>query len=109
MHRYLLGLASLSQTCQALCPPKTALCSSLTVSAPEGASLINITATERHGVTYEGVAGSVDICNVEVYLTHGDAGDAVRFAVWLPLTGWNGRWQGTGGGGVSYLFSYYLP
>lgn len=65
---------------------------------------MNLTAIERHGVTYAGIDASVDICDVEVYLTHGDAGDAVRFTIWLPLSGWNGRWQGTGGGGVSFFY-----
>ncbi|KAI0455054.1 tannase and feruloyl esterase [Xylaria acuta] len=101
-----LALGSLVQICLGSSIPRTTPCSSLTVTPPDGASLINATATERYNVTYDGptyngVAGSVDICDVEVYLTHGDAGDAVRFAIYLPLAGWNGRWQGTGGGGFA--------
>ncbi|KAI1764245.1 tannase and feruloyl esterase [Hypoxylon sp. FL1150] len=101
-----LALGSLFQSCLGSHVPRTTPCSSLTVTPPEGATLINATATERYNVTYEGVtyngaAGSVDVCDVEVYLTHGDAGDAVRFAIYLPLKGWNGRWQGTGGGGFA--------
>lgn len=101
-----LALGSLIQTCLGSCVPRTTPCSSLTVTPPEGASLINATATERYNVTYDGPtfngpAGSVDICDVEVFLTHGDAGDAVRIAIYLPLHGWNGRWQGTGGGGFA--------
>ncbi|KAI1268107.1 putative esterase [Xylariaceae sp. FL1019] len=81
-------------------------CSSLTASPPDGSSLINSTATERYNLTYpaptyNGVGGPVNICDVEVFLTHGDAGDAVRFSIYLPLDGWNGRWQGTGGGGFA--------
>ncbi|TRX88634.1 hypothetical protein FHL15_010493 [Xylaria flabelliformis] len=99
-------LGSLTQTCLGFSVPRTTPCPSLTVTPPDGASLINITATERYNVTYDGPtfngpAGSVDICDVEVFLTHGDAGDAVRFAIYLPLKGWNGRWQGTGGGGFA--------
>ncbi|KAI1144472.1 tannase and feruloyl esterase [Hypoxylon sp. FL0543] len=103
-----LALGSVVQTCLGSSIPRTTStpCSSLKVTPPDGASLINATATERYNVTYDGptyngVAGSVDICDVEVFLTHGDAGDAVRFAIYLPLTGWNGRWQGTGGGGFA--------
>ncbi|KAI1325096.1 putative esterase [Xylariaceae sp. FL0255] len=82
-------------------------CSSLTVTPPEGATVINATGTERYNVTYtlsptyNGVAGSINICDMEVFLTHGDAGDQVRFSIYLPLKGWNGRWQGTGGGGFT--------
>ncbi|KAK5632200.1 hypothetical protein RRF57_007914 [Xylaria bambusicola] len=102
-----LALGSLIQGClgTTLLPPITP-CSSLTVTPPDGTTLINVTATERYNVTYDlptynGVAGHVNICDVEVFLTHGDAGDAVRFAIYLPLNGWNGRWQGTGGGGFA--------
>lgn len=108
-----LGLGSLVQTCLGSTVPHATPCSSLTVTPPEGSSLMNATATERYNVTYDGptyngVAGSVDICDVEVYLTHGDAGDAVRFAIYLPLSGWNGKWQGTGGGGVSRLKNAHI-
>ncbi|KAJ8130607.1 hypothetical protein O1611_g3021 [Lasiodiplodia mahajangana] len=101
-----LALGSMVQTCLGSSIPPTASCSSLTVTPPEGATLINATAIERYNVTYagptyNGVAKSVDICDVEVFLTHGDAGDAVRFSIYLPLAGWNGRWQGTGGGGFA--------
>ncbi|KAI0200826.1 tannase and feruloyl esterase [Astrocystis sublimbata] len=99
-----LALGSLAQMCPGSSVLRTSPCSLLTVTPPDGTSLINITATERYNVTYDGPtfngpAGSIDICDVEVFLTHGDAGDAVRFTIYLPLEGWNGRWQGTGGGG----------
>ncbi|KAI0404818.1 tannase and feruloyl esterase [Xylaria palmicola] len=101
-----LALGSLVRICLGSSTPPVTRCSSLTVTPPDGASLINATATERYNVTYDGptyngAAGRVNICDVEVYLTHGDAGDAVRFAIYLPLDGWNGRWQGTGGGGFA--------
>ncbi|KAI0386498.1 tannase and feruloyl esterase [Hypomontagnella monticulosa] len=101
-----LALGSLIQGCLCTCIPHTTPCSSLKVTPPEGASLMNATATERYNVTYDGptyngVAGSVNICDVEVFLTHGDARDAVRITIYLPLEGWNGRWQGTGGGGFA--------
>ncbi|KAI0154166.1 tannase and feruloyl esterase [Xylariaceae sp. FL1272] len=51
-------------------------CSSLTVTPPPGSSLLNVTGTERFNATAIGApAGGVDICDVKVYLTHGDAGD----------------------------------
>jgi feruloyl esterase len=38
---------------------------------------------------------------VNLFLTHPGSGDHVRIAVWLPSSGWNGRYEGTGGGGYS--------
>ncbi|KAJ8107722.1 hypothetical protein ONZ43_g6643 [Nemania bipapillata] len=101
-----VALGSLFQATLGLNIPPITSCSSLVATPPDGATLINSTATERYNVTYSGptyngLAGSVNICDVEVFLTHGDAGDAVRFAIYLPLDGWNGRWQGTGGGGFA--------
>jgi Tannase and feruloyl esterase len=40
-------------------------------------------------------------CEVTVFLAHPGAGDHVRVAVWLPTSGWNGRYEGTGGGGYA--------
>ena len=40
-------------------------------------------------------------CRVEVSATHPPAGDDVNIWIWLPTTNWNGRFQGTGGGGFS--------
>ncbi|MFC0623603.1 tannase/feruloyl esterase family alpha/beta hydrolase [Kribbella deserti] len=40
-------------------------------------------------------------CQVQVTLTHPGAGDNVWIRLWLPATGWNGRFQATGGGGFS--------
>ena len=40
-------------------------------------------------------------CRVTAITTHPPAGDRVTIWVGLPLTGWNGRFQGVGGGGFS--------
>lgn len=40
-------------------------------------------------------------CRIEVSATHPPAGDDVNIWIWLPTTNWNGRFQGTGGGGFS--------
>lgn len=42
---------------------------------------------------------TVDICDINISLTHNSTKDHVRIQVWLPLEGWNGRFLGTGGGG----------
>lgn len=40
-------------------------------------------------------------CRVAATLTHPPAGDRIRVFIGLPITGWNGRFQGVGGGGFS--------
>jgi feruloyl esterase len=82
-------------------------CASLNLKeTPVGTSLVNITAIERFNVTVQGTrfnttgtVSNINFCDVQVYLTHGGAGDKVRIALWLPLTAWNGRFMGTGGAG----------
>jgi pimeloyl-ACP methyl ester carboxylesterase len=39
------------------------------------------------------------MCQVTAIVTHPPAGDRVTIWIGLPLTNWNGRFQGTGGGG----------
>ncbi|KAK9795972.1 putative Carboxylic ester hydrolase [Seiridium cardinale] len=43
---------------------------------------------------------TADYCSVNVYLTHSNSTDNVTVLTWLPVS-WNGRYQGTGGGGLS--------
>jgi len=43
--------------------------------------------------------GSNRMCRVTAIVTHPPAGDRVKVWIGLPLTNWNGRFQGTGGGG----------
>jgi feruloyl esterase len=40
-------------------------------------------------------------CRVTATVTHPPAGDQIKVFIGLPLKGWNGRFQGTGGGGFS--------
>jgi feruloyl esterase len=40
-------------------------------------------------------------CRVTAIVTHPPAGDRIKVFVGLPLEGWNGRFQGAGGGGFS--------
>lgn len=44
------------------------------------------------------VAG-LNFCNVSVQYTHPGQNDRINVQVWLPLSQWNGRFMGTGGGG----------
>ncbi len=45
------------------------------------------------------VDSSNRMCRVTAIVTHPPAGDRVKVWIGLPLTNWNGRFQGTGGGG----------
>ncbi|KAH8676127.1 feruloyl esterase B [Xylariales sp. PMI_506] len=65
-------------------------CGSLTAPTVENATVTSIAGIEKD-----------DICQVTVYLTHDGASDNVSISTWLPITNWNGRYQGTGGAGFS--------
>src|SRR5438552_530207 len=38
-------------------------------------------------------------CRITATVTHPPSGDRVKVFIGLPVTNWNGRFQGTGGGG----------
>src|SRR5262245_6672095 len=46
-----------------------------------------------------GIDPSDGSCRVTASVTHPPSGDRVRVFIGLPVTNWNGRFQGTGGGG----------
>ncbi|KAJ4386129.1 hypothetical protein N0V93_009021 [Gnomoniopsis smithogilvyi] len=83
-------------------------CATLKAPTIPNATVVSIQAAERRNFTAPsggmGAFGAaplppLNFCDVNVTLTHGTANDSVRVEVWMPLTGWNGRFQGTGGGG----------
>jgi hypothetical protein len=82
------------------------MCQGLTQPLVPGAVVQSITEVDQPAGTVQ-VPGGPAIpnvparCEVTLYLTHPGASDHVRVAVWLPTSGWNGRFQGTGGGGYS--------
>ncbi|KAL9619877.1 MAG: hypothetical protein Q9160_005524 [Pyrenula sp. 1 TL-2023] len=41
----------------------------------------------------------LNFCEVNITYTHPGQNDELHVGIWLPLDGWNGRFQGTGGGG----------
>ena len=51
--------------------------------------------------TIEAAVEESGICRVTAIVTHPPAGDRVRIWIGLPMTGWNGRFEGVGGGGFS--------
>jgi len=91
MHRlttvFTLTAAAFAQQPQRTCESLTAL------------SLPN---TTIESAAVQEAAGNVpSFCRVTAVTTHPPAGDRVKIFVGLPLTGWNGRFQGVGGGGFS--------
>jgi feruloyl esterase len=53
------------------------------------------------GTTIESAAMDGEICRVTAVTTHRPTGDRVTIWLGIPLSGWNGRFLGTGGGGFS--------
>jgi feruloyl esterase len=47
------------------------------------------------------VTNADDSCRVTATVTHPPTGDKVKVFIVLPMKGWNGRFEGTGGGGFS--------
>ena len=45
--------------------------------------------------------GRPEFCHVTAVLTHPPAGDRIHVWIGLPTNGWNGRFEGVGGGGFS--------
>ncbi|PWY89580.1 putative feruloyl esterase B precursor [Aspergillus sclerotioniger CBS 115572] len=89
-------------------------CSSAAIEKPDlvGASILDIQAQEAHNFSAvslgpgnnEGGRYTISFCNITVTHTHPGWNDTVHTQVRLPLEGWNGRFQGLGGGGYSTGF-----
>ncbi|KAJ6099576.1 tannase and feruloyl esterase [Penicillium canescens] len=89
-------------------------CSPAFIDKPDlvGASILDIQAQEAHNFsdvslgpgTNEGGRYTISFCNITVTHTHPGWNDKIHTQVWLPLEGWNGRFQGLGGGGYSTGF-----
>lgn len=81
-------------------------CASITAPAVPGATVLSVVGAEMLNITIPpvpmvlpGGASGLNVCNVNVNLTHPGVNDNVLVELWLPLEGWNGRFQGTGGSG----------
>jgi len=59
-------------------------------------SLLNV---ELPNTTIESAVVDGNVCRVTAVTTHPPLGDRVTIWVGIPLSGWNGRFLGTGGGG----------
>ncbi|KAJ4857931.1 tannase and feruloyl esterase domain-containing protein [Trichoderma breve] len=83
-------------------------CAHLKAPCIPGAEIISINGTELWNYTVPAVPGllpspvsGLDVCAVDVVLTHPGAHDKVLVKVWMPLEGWNGRFQANGGVGYA--------
>ncbi|MDH6565624.1 hypothetical protein M2160_000645 [Streptomyces sp. SAI-117] len=88
--------------------PTTSTCSAPSVKAPAGTEVESVTALARESGTIAGtgalggsVSGVPAYCEVTVTLTHPGDNDHAKVRTWLPVAGWNGRFQGLGG--AAYL------
>lgn len=86
-------------------------CANLVAPAFPDADILTFTATETHNYSFPAIplfqipgVEDLEFCNVTASLRHNDADDTVYVNVWLPLKGWNGRYQATGGGGLAAGF-----
>lgn len=106
LHAILAGLIS-SSTAAATISKTAASCSSSSFQTPYvyGAKITSLTATAVNN--YESIPGN-SVCLVTVILTHPETGDNVTTWVVLPLTNWNGIFQGVGGGGYLSGTPLYL-
>jgi len=87
--------------------PTAFACTPFQVPAPAGTQVESVTATTVAAGDYQ-VPGAPPLggavvpnvpahCEVTVTLTHPGLGDHGKVQVWLPQTGWNGRFQAVGG------------
>jgi len=91
-------------------------CASLSKPSISGATVVSLTARELRNHTVSAVPlllpndiSGINVCEVDVVLTHANAQDQVKVKIWLPLGTWNGRFLGTGGSGYAAgLFEYSL-
>src|SRR5215203_1297428 len=61
----------------------------------------SLTSLTLPNTTIERAAADDGVCRVTAIVTHPPAGDRETVWVALPIDSWNGRFQGTGGGGMS--------
>lgn len=89
---------------------RTAACNNLPTPVAPGVEILSVVGAEIYNVTgdveLEGSSSErfvtgLNICNVNITLTHPGVNDTVLVEIWLPLEGWTGRFQGLGGGGFA--------
>jgi hypothetical protein len=95
--------SSLAVACAAVVSTAAAGCSPAHFAAPDipDANVLDLSAAPVVNYTRNG--WTLDFCNVTVTYTHLGWNDTIHSTVWLPLSGWNERLQGSGGGGFAMM------
>ncbi|KAK5049467.1 hypothetical protein LTR84_004396 [Exophiala bonariae] len=90
--------------------PRTPKCADLKLPPQLDSSfeVLSVNSVEVYNYSQPYVLGSLgypvsglNVCNITVAITHTNDDDYNILRVWLPLDKWNGRFQVTGGGGLS--------
>ncbi|KAL2839277.1 feruloyl esterase B precursor [Aspergillus pseudoustus] len=101
------------------------MCSAARIPPPDipGLQILSLTATNKQNYSFPGnplldisddTYVNMNFCNVSVTYTHPGWNDEIHVTVYLPVEGWNGRFQATGGGGFvtggeSLAIFYMVP
>src|SRR5690349_13054522 len=79
--------------------PKPAIPNAKPVRTCESLATVALPNTTIESATVD--ANNPDVCRVTAVTTHPPIGDKVRIWIAVPMSSWNGRFLGTGGGGFS--------
>ncbi|MBZ5624010.1 MAG: tannase/feruloyl esterase family alpha/beta hydrolase [Acidobacteriia bacterium] len=83
-------------------PPRPLIANAEAVRSCESLRSVAVANTTIESAAVEpGIGASSEVCRVTATVTHPPAGDRVKVFIGLPVKNWNGRFQGTGGGGFS--------
>jgi hypothetical protein len=80
-------------------PPKPLILNAKPVRSCESLATVSLPNTTIESAVVD--SKNADLCRVTAYTTHPPTGDKMRIWIGIPLSGWNGRFMGTGGGGFS--------
>lgn len=80
-------------------PPKPLIANAKPMRTCESLAQVSLPNTTIESAAID--PNSPGICRVTAYTTHPPAGDKVRIWIGIPMSNWNGRFMGTGGGGFS--------
>jgi len=80
-------------------PPKALIPNAKPVRTCESLAMLALPNTTIESAAVD--PNNPGICRVTAITTHPPAGDKVRIWVGIPTSNWNGRFQGTGGGGFT--------
>jgi len=78
--------------------PKNLVANASAVRTCERLTSVTLPNTTIDSAAIDGQDGS---CRITARATHPPSGDAVKVFVGIPMKDWNGRFEGTGGGGFS--------